>query len=793
MGNLFELKEVSSEKPNHLKVTFTSFHVDARSPIVDELLAAMRTSYAMISIGFPEAERFRIVIPKERLLKISISTQPKAGGIVPCYKAACASFKQDPHPSLLKFFDSELSQPTPSQVLDLSGCPNISQLDKKPIDLRPLAYALRFNTHYTTLAIRTCLRRDAAAVFGETLIHNSTLEVLQLVSVDLSDTSKLAEALARNNSIALKDLDLSHSNLGDKKVTAIIKALYNFRTLRSLRIAKTDIGAKSIAALNALVETQKALAATIEEISVSHNDLSSSSGKELLKLIDALRFIPDSSLTTLGVAGTRIDLEKLVAAVSQLPKLAAIDLARTKIDKRGSNALLQWFNGSSTLKAVTLVGSDVSADNFKLILSALTGNPKITDLELNLSSIDLSGQHGTALNVALSSSTAVGNLAHLVLKSCKLKPDTIISLAHALSKHQPNLRSLNLNNNVRRKADSYQIGVAIANLVAAAKSLDSLRIAGDGSEFALGQSIQPILDYIPRGNLLELDISNNNMCDGKNNTVMDSLCQAIDKSKTLTSLRWDGNGTNFAGFTAFSTALASNKSIASMPFPVRDFRKAIKDAVAKAPKKERAGVADTIKRVFASIVTSLKRNSGLLKKDAKRTGRLNAASKAGNVDSSAPPPIPAGDTARMSLYEPTLLLEFAPDNDDHKPSNRVDFEVNEAGRKVRGASASGSKRATPGSSAVPDLAAAASKALAKGPSRSDKPTKASATPGKASNPPSRNASPMKGGSKRAPPAGRSSKGSKGSKGSRRGKKPAGEAVNGWDEGAAEEERKVRFK
>ena len=65
-----------------------------------------------------------------------------------------------------------------------------------------------------------------------------------------------------------------------------------------------------------------------------------------------------------------------------------------------------------------------------------------------------------------------------------------------------------------------------------------------------------------------LDVSNNAMRDPGGTT----LGQALRKNRTLTALRWDGNGTGLAGFQEFRGCLYGNQKLVDVPPPQADLQ-----------------------------------------------------------------------------------------------------------------------------------------------------------------------------------------------------------------------------
>nr|XP_049616912.1 NACHT, LRR and PYD domains-containing protein 12 isoform X4 [Syngnathus scovelli] len=338
-----------------------------------------------------------------------------------------------------------------------------------------------------------------------------TLQVLELENCNLSEKSGEALASVLSSSRTLRELDLSHNDLGDDGLEALAAGLAKPQcTLQVLKLLRCDLSKKSCEALASVLSSSR----TLRELDLSNNDL----GDDGLEALAA------------GLAKSQCTLQVL--------KLMSCDLS-----KKSCEALASVLSSSRTLRELDLSHNDLGDDGLEALAAGLA-KPQCTLQVLTLESCNLSEKSGEALASVLSSSRT---LRKLDLSDNYLGDDGLEALAAGLANPQCTLQVLNLMTGDLRKKSCE----ALASVLSSSRTLRELDLSdndlGDDGLEALAAGLAK-----PQCTLQVLKL---NSCKLSKKSC-EALASVLSSSRTLRELDLSWNDLGDDGLEALAAGLA---------------------------------------------------------------------------------------------------------------------------------------------------------------------------------------------------------------------------------------------
>jgi len=224
--------------------------------------------------------------------------------------------------------------------------------------VRNVANVLKVSTSLLSLKLSSVgMRRNGAAVIGESLARNTTLRSLSLDDNEIGSEGAwiIAQALRKNTT--LRGLDLDGNIIGTWGVEEIARALGVNKALLSINLARNGIGSKGekgcarvVKAIADLLRKNK----TLWELSLDENDINALQA-DLTEVADALK--------------ANTSLRRLSLALNPTGRMLALAIAET-------------LKVNTTLEILDLGDCDLKPDHVATLAKALKSNVTLTFLDL---------------------------------------------------------------------------------------------------------------------------------------------------------------------------------------------------------------------------------------------------------------------------------------------------------------------------------------------------------------------------------------------------------------------------
>ncbi|XP_061141825.1 NACHT, LRR and PYD domains-containing protein 3-like [Syngnathus typhle] len=292
-----------------------------------------------------------------------------------------------------------------------------------------------------------------------------TLQVLRLEDCKLSKKSCEVLASVLSSPCSLRELYLSHNNLGDDGLEALAAELAKPQcTLQVLGLGECQLSKKSCEALASVLSSSRTLSHLDLSWNTLHDDGLEALAAGLAKPQCTLQVLRlhrcqlskkscEALASVLGLPGSLRELDLsfndlcdhgLEALAAGLAKpqctLQDLRLMRCKLSKKSCEALASVLSSSRTLNHLNLSGNDFHDHGLEALAAGLA-KPQCTLQVLRLQSCKLSKKSCEALASVLSSP---GSLRELNLSSNDLCDDGLEALAVGLAKPQCTLQVIGL-------------------------------------------------------------------------------------------------------------------------------------------------------------------------------------------------------------------------------------------------------------------------------------------------------------------------------------------------------------
>nr|XP_049616947.1 NACHT, LRR and PYD domains-containing protein 12 isoform X32 [Syngnathus scovelli] len=381
-----------------------------------------------------------------------------------------------------------------------------------------------------------------------------TLQVLKLLRCDLSKKSCEALASVLSSSRTLRELDLSNNDLGDDGLEALAAGLAKSQcTLQVLKLMSCDLSKKSCEALASVLSSSR----TLRELDLSHNDL----GDDGLEALAAGLAKPQCTLQVLTLESCNLSEksgEALASVLSSSRTLRKLDLSDNYLGDDGLEALAAGLaNPQCTLQVLNLMTGDLRKKSCEALASVLSSSRTLRELDLSDNDLGDDGLEALAAGLAKPQCT----LQVLKLNSCKLSKKSCEALASVLSSSRT-LRELDLSWN---DLGDDGLEALAAGLAKPQCTLQVLRLWDCNLSEKSGEALASVLSS--SRTLRELDPSRNDLGDDG----LEALAAGLAKPQcTLQVLRLDECKLSKKSCDALASVLSSSCSLRKLDLSNND-------------------------------------------------------------------------------------------------------------------------------------------------------------------------------------------------------------------------------
>ncbi|KAK8748194.1 hypothetical protein OTU49_016365, partial [Cherax quadricarinatus] len=282
-----------------------------------------------------------------------------------------------------------------------------------------------------------------------------------------------------------------------------------------------------------------------------------------------------NTLKTLDLSATECAIDAVFGALLRgcTSSLAHLILSRNSFGSKKTREMLpsfkQYFTSTLALKTLTLSQCKLPADALKNVLLGLACNENISEVDLDLSSNQLSA---TGAQILESCIHGVRCLSALDISDNGLETQ-LGPVVAAISKNK-SIKKLNIGrnlNNIKSK-HVYHVMESVVQMIQEEDCvLESLSI----NDSRLKTDLHNLLNALGSNHCLQsLDISGNYMGDSGARL----LAKALQINSKLQYISYDRNNVTLQGYSDIAYALQSNYCVKFMPFPVHDAMLCMKTA-----------------------------------------------------------------------------------------------------------------------------------------------------------------------------------------------------------------------
>ncbi|XP_071542697.1 F-actin-uncapping protein LRRC16A isoform X10 [Panulirus ornatus] len=597
-----DIQGIESRKPNQLCLTvcdrvytYYTTHEENSSHEVDTMVLSLGTALKNIFPAVPLVHIIRKVDiqPLKRIQQLEELERATLGGtrdMGPCggfstqYMCMC-DYHALPYREEVAWDVDTIYLSHDTRELYLH---DFDYLEQK--DLIPIISALEYNTWFRKLrASHSKLSHEAIERILHVVSKSLSLEEVYLdnIGAKAEFANKLSLALLSNSNIPLQKLDLSHNPLEDKGLNTLCGLVAKLspvaggaihisnpigrqaKGLSHLNLSHCGLTGKGVNMLAHSLSVNKYMCQTLTFLSLAGNSLRD----DVNNLYNFLA--QPNALKTLDLSATECAIDAVFGALLRgcTSSLANLILSRNSFGSKKTREMLpsfkQYFTSTLALKTLTLSQCKLPADALKNVLLGLACNENISEVDLDLSSNQLSA---TGAQILESCIHGVRCLAALDISDNGLETQ-LGPVVAAISKNK-SIKKLNIGrnlNNIKSK-HVYHVMESVVQMIQEEDCvLESLSI----NDSRLKTDLHNLLNALGSNHCLQsLDISGNYMSDSGARL----LAKALQINSKLQYISYDRNNVTLQGYSDIAYALQSNYSVKFMPFPVHDAMLCMKTA-----------------------------------------------------------------------------------------------------------------------------------------------------------------------------------------------------------------------
>jgi Ran GTPase-activating protein (RanGAP) involved in mRNA processing and transport len=603
VGHYYDMIQIQSDDVDRCILQFKDFFIDIQEQTAGtELITIIRKQFQRISYSFADyaIPKITLVPPERTLVELPPIDPGPANGFIATYEAFCDYYSQEPSQELIKYINDQVVSGSHDLIMD--RCPGFER-KVDAIDFIPIRAALRHNTYFTSFIARHIPRREVMICLADTILHNVTIQKLQLDGIDATDQGAIALGISMKKNLhnSLIDIDLSNNpGIKEKGFLSISEGLLALQhSLTRLNLACCQMSVKSTSAIISALSLGKFAGSNMCEFDFSYNTLGAIGSAQLSTFFSVSERA--ESLRFILLANTRLEVALLMTALrtGKAFNVEELDISGNKMDLPSSTSTCKWIENLSKLSILNISNCSMSYQTAVPIIQAVASNQNLKNVTIHVSRNELGPQGGLLVSQIISSSISI---SALIMRSCGLKKEGLMKISEELGKNTSlKMLDLSLNFHSGNSAKMLKLMQTLADSASKHPSLEHLDIFGDGNKLCVGKELQPIVQIISSNcSVTELDISGNRIGD----QLAVSLADALRTNTKLKSLSWDRNGISTGGWQALANALNFNKTLCHCPTPRSDIDRALRES------KNREALMPRLKEIIDKLRESLKRNGG---------------------------------------------------------------------------------------------------------------------------------------------------------------------------------------
>ena len=514
----------------------------------------------------PEKNAYKLdVSPNSRLRDIEIPEQA-LDGFISTYKSLCNFHGHDVRDDICWDMENLF---IPGNIKEF----NLREFEQ-PIsfnDFRALLQALQYNSWFRTLVAKEfSVDKNMTQCIAEVLKTNIKIEELVLVKLGLNKDgiSLVADSLLANKLAAINTLNLSHNPLEDKGLQSLANWIGNLnRGLVKLNLNSCSGNKVGTQAICAALKKNVHMTSTLLYFDISNNKLEADGSSALASFLAS-----PNSLKYLLLSNSNANMDILLSAIMRgCNELVKIDLSLNKFTKKELPTLQKYLTATTLLNNINISATSFPVECIKEFLESIGSNPYLKDAVIYMAENKL-GIAGARVLASLADK--INNVVYLDLSDNDFGDEGLGIVTEGL-RYNNSLKHLSLDKNYKGKTKTKSNFMdGLISLLDSDCPLESLSIAG-APKLELKTDILPLLAVLGTNTSLKaLDISGNQI-GSKGASALGKMLQTND---TLSTLKWDNNGTPLAGFVSFNMGLKRNYTLKTMPVPIQDVSNALKEA-----------------------------------------------------------------------------------------------------------------------------------------------------------------------------------------------------------------------
>jgi Ran GTPase-activating protein (RanGAP) involved in mRNA processing and transport len=386
------------------------------------------------------------------------------------------------------------------------------------------------------------------------------------------------QSLRENTKTNLFQFAIKNAEFGDKGLHNYIEGLKKLPR-HPASLALTNIGTSSFKSMETLISAfvgKSEVGKGLVELDLSANPLGKKGTERLAKRIANGDF-PD--LKTLRLQRCQLHVPKLLSGIELAQKKGSVQLEELSISFNKMTAadgliLSRIIAHAGSTVHLEVAGCGLEGSVVASLVASLMLNDKLEYYVVLDASMNPIGGEGAIMIASIIHST--DRIMSMKLNDCSCTHEGIGYLLKALE-HQPRLRQLELDNNVKRSewdTGRHLVSQCLRSIVDKAAILETISLRSD-PERGFQYELDHFLDALRRNtNIVSVDITGNSMTSDN----MEALRDVIIKNEVMQRLYWDDNNVSAAHIAMFIHALKQNRALQLVEFPEKDFAKLLKEA-----------------------------------------------------------------------------------------------------------------------------------------------------------------------------------------------------------------------
>lgn len=532
----------------------------------------MRTEYKRAAFDWPDLS---FTCSADLLPPIvEIKLPKKVDPYLNMYYAYCSYYNIQPS-SLVIYYVENLEY-TNDREFNLSNIPGIENTSglKDPLQLQiePIVLALKYNRYFLSLVLSDVARKEIASLVSEVVKTETTLSKLKLSNTDADNGGllSLSTALRENKNINIEVLEISEQKCYDNNLMHIMSiswSVYPHR-ITHLNLSKLNCSGKGLVKLFTSFQMNYALSIGLIHLNLSGNKFDESSDVELEKWIDKVhQFALLEELVLSNVGSPPI---KSLYKMKAFNHLATLDLSYNKMEPSDFKLLCTFIKESPSIRELDLSGLIDKANATESIMDAIKNMKRSDNVKINLSGNAILSGDSKWVKILQNSKVSHVNISGIHFKDVVLE-DVVASLKFATE-----LETLVINGcKTKPKRNS-----TLFNLLTYIK-LKNISMNDSFTTESIHAFLMQIPDH-PSVTLESIDISKNLLGD----EVIHALCRILRSDGCLKELYCDGNSFSMSAWYAIYQAIAQNKKLVKIGYPMNDFHEILTSTPNELKKKQ---------------------------------------------------------------------------------------------------------------------------------------------------------------------------------------------------------------